>query len=75
MQALRADYFGRNAIGMIMGLSAVIVALGQIAGPLVAGTLADLTGNYRLGFTVLALIAGTGSVLFLMARPPEQPPA
>jgi MFS family permease len=53
----------------------VIVALGQIAGPLVAGTLADLTGNYRLGFTVLALIAGTGSVLFLMARPPEQPPA
>jgi hypothetical protein len=33
MQAMRADYFGRNAIGMIMGLSAVIVAMGQIAGP------------------------------------------
>ena len=71
MQAMRADYFGRNAIGMIMGLSAVIVALGQIAGPMVAGMLADLTGNYRLAFTVLALVAGSGSVLFLMARKPE----
>jgi MFS family permease len=76
MQAMRADYFGRNAIGMIMGLSAVIVAMGQIVGPMLAGMLADLTGNYRLGFTVLALVAGSGSVLFLMARKPEQvPPA
>ena len=73
MQAMRADYFGRNAIGMILGLSAVVVALGQIAGPLVAGVLADLTGNYRLGFTVLALVAGSGSVLFMLAKKPELP--
>ncbi len=73
MQAMRADYFGRNAIGMILGLSAVVVALGQIAGPLVAGVLADLTGDYRLGFTVLALVAGSGSVLFLLAKKPEHP--
>ena len=73
MQAMRADYFGRNAIGMILGLSAVVVALGQIAGPLVAGVLADLTGNYRLGFTVLALVAGSGSVLFMLAKKPEHP--
>ena len=71
MQAMRADYFGRKAIGMILGLSAVVVALGQIAGPMVAGVLADLTGNYRLGFTVLALVAGSGSVLFMMAKKPE----
>jgi len=70
MQAIRADYFGRNAIGMILGLSAVIIALGQIGGPLVAGVFADLTGNYRLGFTILALVAGAGSVLFLLAVKP-----
>ena len=74
MQAIRADYFGRKAIGMILGLSAVIVAMGQIAGPLVAGMLADLTGNYRLGFTVLALVAASGSVLFLMAKRPLHTP-
>ncbi len=71
MQALRADYFGVGAIGMIMGLSAFIIAAGQVAGPLVAGGLHDLTGDYRLGFTVLALVAGSGSVLFYMARKPD----
>lgn len=70
MQAIRADYFGRNAIGMIMGLSAIIIAMGQVAGPMVAGLLADLSGNYRSGFTVLALVAASGSVLFLLARKP-----
>lgn len=70
MQAMRADYFGLRAIGMIMGLSAIIVALGQIAGPLIAGAMADWTGNYRAGFTMLALVAGSGCVLFLMARRP-----
>jgi len=73
MQSIRADYFGRNAIGMILGLSSVVIALGQIAGPMVAGMLADLTGNYRMGFTVLALTAGCGSVLFLFAVRPVQP--
>lgn len=71
MQAIRADYFGRQAIGMILGLSTLIIALGQIAGPLVAGALADLTGNYRAGFTVLALTAASGSLLFLLARKPS----
>lgn len=70
MQAIRADYFGLRAIGMILGLSAVLVALGQVVGPLLAGFLADLTGNYRIGFTVLALIAGSGSLLFMLARKP-----
>ncbi len=70
MQAIRADYFGRTSIGMIMGLSGIIIALGQIGGPLVAGALADYTGNYRLGFTLLAILAGLGSLLFVMARRP-----
>jgi len=70
MQALRADYFGLQAIGMILGLSAIIISLGQVAGPMLAGVFADATGNYRAGFTVLALVAGSGSLLFLMARKP-----
>ncbi len=73
MQAIRADYFGRNAIGMILGLSAVIIALGQIAGPMVAGILADATGDYRLGFTLLALVACCGSALFMLTRRPALP--
>jgi MFS family permease len=71
MQALRADYFGLQAIGMIMGLSAFIISIGQVAGPMVAGVLSDLTGNYRTGFTVLALVAGCGSALFFFAKKPD----
>jgi sugar phosphate permease len=70
MQALRADYFGLQSIGMIMGLSAIIISLGQVAGPLIAGAFADHTGNYRSGFTLLALVAGSGSLLFLLAKKP-----
>ena len=73
MQAIRADYFGRNAIGMILGLSAVIVALGQVAGPLVAGVLADVTGDYKTGFTVLSIMVGLGSPLFMFAKKPKHP--
>ena len=70
MQAIRADYFGRRSIGMILGLSSMIIVIGQIGGPMVAGVLADLTGNYRAGFTVLALLAGLGSLFFLLAKKP-----
>lgn len=70
MQALRADYFGLQAIGMILGLSAFIISLGQVAGPMTAGAFADATGSYRWGFTVLALVAGSGSLLFFLARKP-----
>jgi MFS family permease len=73
MQAIRADYFGRSSIGMIMGLSALITVIGQIGGPLIAGAFADLTGNYRVGFTVLAVMAGLGSFFFLLARRPKLP--
>jgi sugar phosphate permease len=73
MQAIRADYFGRSAIGMILGLSLMIIIIGQIGGPMIAGIMADMTGNYRAGFTVLALLAGLGSVFFLLARRPQRP--
>ena len=58
------------AIGMILGLSSMIIVIGQIGGPMVAGVLADLTGNYRAGFTVLAVLAGLGSLFFLLAKKP-----
>jgi sugar phosphate permease len=72
MQAIRADYFGRQAIGAIMGISAVITAVGQMAGPMIAGLLADLTGDYRLGFTVLSILAALGSMSFMLANKPAR---
>ncbi len=73
MHAMRADYFGRSAIGMILGLSFMIIVIGQVGGPMIAGVLADATGNYRIGFTVLALLAGVGSLFFVLAKRPVSP--
>ena len=71
MQAIRADYFGRTSIGLIMGLSSMVTVFGNIVGPILAGAFADWTGNYRAGFTLLAVLAGLGSLCFLWAKPPK----
>jgi sugar phosphate permease len=71
MQAMRADYFGSQSIGMILGISSMVIVLGQVGGPMLAAVLADYTGNYKLGFTVLAALVGGGSLFFLLATKPQ----
>jgi MFS family permease len=73
MTAIRADYFGRASFGRIMGVSNMVILTGTIFGPLIAGVLYDRTGNYRLGFDILAVMALAGSVFFLLARRPSPP--
>ena len=71
MQAIRADYFGSTSFATIMGWSNIIVTMGAIAGPVVAGSLADATGDYRLGFTILGIAAACGTVFWVLAAPPD----
>ena len=72
MSAIRADYFGSTAFGTITGTSSMIVMLGMMGGPLIAGILADRTGSYELGFAILAALAGLGSIFFVLARRPRR---
>lgn len=73
MAAIRADYFGRASFGKILGVSNMIVTLGSVSGPLLAGYFADQTGDYRLGFTVLALLSLLGCLFFGLAARPKPP--
>jgi MFS family permease len=73
MAAIRADYFGSASFGMISGISSMVLMLGMMGGPLVAGILADRTGSYVPGFAVLAGLAALGSIFFLLARRPHLP--
>lgn len=73
MQALRADYFGSTSFGSIMGVSSLIVMMGTALGPLVAGILADETGSYRIGFTIIAAFTFVGMIFFVLATPPAPP--
>jgi sugar phosphate permease len=70
MQAMRADYFGSQSIGMIMGISSLVIVFGQAGGPVLAAVMADITGNYQAGFTLLSVLVGLGSLSFLFARKP-----
>ena len=72
MVALRADYFGSTSFGTIMGFSSLIVMLGMSSGPIVAGVMADISGNYESGFALLAGLSLLGSFCFLAATPPQQ---
>ena len=45
----------------LIGLSSLIIVFGQIGGPILAGVFADWTGNYRMGFTILAVLAAAES--------------
>jgi len=73
MSAIRADYFGAASFGMISGVSSMVLMVGMMGGPLVAGILADRTGSYVPGFHILAALAALGSVAFVFATPPRPP--
>ncbi len=72
MSAIRADYFGSAAFGTITGISSMVVMLGMMGGPLIAGILADRTGGYEMGFGILAALAGIGSIFFVLAERPRR---
>jgi MFS family permease len=73
MQALRADYFGGQYFGTIMGFSSLVIMFGMILGPIIAGLSYDITGSYRSGFTLLATCAAFGSIFWWLAVPPDPP--
>lgn len=75
MAAIRADYFGTTSFGPIMGLSSAIITVFAIGGPLLAGTLADITGDFQLGFTILSVATIAGFTFFVFATPPKSTPA
>ena len=70
MMAIRADYFGTKHYGTIMGFSSLGITIAITSGPLFAGYLADITGSYTTGFVILAILAGIGSIAFMLADKP-----
>jgi MFS family permease len=73
--ALRADYFGRKAYGTIWGVSLLVSNLGNMAGMIVTGYLADRSGSYQPAFIVLMALTGLAVILLAMVRRPARPAA
>ena len=70
-----ANYFGGTSLGRIRGLGELGVLLGQGTGPVIAGIVFGLQGNYDSIFIVFVLIALVCSLVVLAAKNPEKKPA
>jgi len=68
-----ANYYGRNSLGRIRGVSETGVLLGQATGPLLAGILFDSRGSYTFVFLLFGGIALACSMIVLKAKMPVRP--
>jgi MFS family permease len=66
-----ADYYGRQHLGTIRGITLPVQIGGQAVGPVAAGCVFDATGSYHLVFLFFASVVALGSVLVLTAVPPS----
>jgi len=62
--ALQAEYFGRRALGSIMGLTFFITSLGNVLGPVFVGWMYDVMESYRLAFVITAAAGRKPPTLF-----------
>ncbi|HXH09909.1 MAG TPA: MFS transporter [Alphaproteobacteria bacterium] len=71
-----ADYYGRQHLGTIRGITLPVQIGGQAVGPITAGFVFDATGSYHAVFLFFAAVVALGSVLVLTAVPPghTEPP-
>jgi sugar phosphate permease len=67
-----ADYYGRQHLGSIRGLTLPMQIAGQALGPIIAGFMFDVTGEYQLPFLVFAIAVSLAGLLVLAATPPVQ---
>lgn len=71
--SMRAEYFGSRSFGTIMGFSTMVVTVAAVAAPVLAGWSFDVLGSYTLSFTILAVLAGAGSLFVVFLPSPMAP--
>jgi MFS family permease len=72
MTALVSDYVGPQRTARVFGFITFIFALGQIAGPAVAGMLAETYGSFTSSFLMAAIFAGFAVFLTALLKKPTQ---
>ena len=69
-----ADYYGRQNLGTIRGLTMSVQVGGQALGPVIAGFMFDYFDSYRIPFTFFAVAVFLAGIMALAAKPPQAPP-
>lgn len=69
LSPLVAELFGLSSHGAIFGTVYFAGTIGGAIGPLLAGRIFDVTGNYQLAFLISAVVSGIALILALLLRP------
>ena len=67
-----AEYYGREHLGSITGLTLPVQVGGQALGPVIAGFLYDYTDSYQLPFRIFSAAVFLAGLLVLTATPPSK---
>ncbi|MFH1383023.1 MAG: MFS transporter [Chloroflexota bacterium] len=70
-----ANYFGRRYLGAIRGLVSPFTLISIAGGPILAGHIYDVTGNYQVSFMIILTCCLIGASLMFFAKPPKAPDA
>lgn len=63
-----AEFFGLMAHGAIFGLMMFFGTVGGTIGPIIAGGVFDITGNYYFAFNIFAVLSTISITLAILLR-------
>ena len=67
-----ADYYGREHLGSITGITSMILIVGSALGPMPLGIARDSLGSYNLALSILAVLPFLWGILNLVVGRPER---
>jgi sugar phosphate permease len=70
-----ADFFGRQSLGAIRGVTEPFTSLGQAIGAVASGLVFQFAGSYSYAFIIYAVLGALTAAALLLARPPSRPSA
>lgn len=73
--AIVGDFYGRLAVGAIVGFFFSLAGSAAAVGPLAAGYIYDAYGGYRLAFVMSAVLNLAGVAFLCFVKKPSAPPA
>ncbi len=68
-----ADFFGRQSLGTIRGITEPFTSLGQAIGAVASGLVFHLAGGYGIAFIIYAVLGALTAAALLLAKPPQHP--
>lgn len=71
--AIRARFFGRKAMGTIIGTSMMFLTPVGVIAPIYAGWMYDTTGSYQTAFIIFAVLLYISAALLVVLHPPKPP--